>query len=69
MPRPPAPLLRSASTARAAQLPSQLKQRFTTNTSFGAGTTLTNTGFDLLSRLLAWDPDKRMGAAEALAHP
>ena len=36
-----------------AQMPSQLRQRFTSGASFGGGTaTLTEAGFDLLSRLL-----------------
>ncbi|GLC34170.1 hypothetical protein PLESTM_000165800 [Pleodorina starrii] len=46
--------------------PSQLRQRFTS--SFGSGATLTEAGFDLLSRLLAYDPQQRITAAEALDH-
>ncbi|GIL84950.1 hypothetical protein Vretimale_9792 [Volvox reticuliferus] len=46
--------------------PSQLRQRFTS--SFGSGATLTEAGFDLLSRLLSYDPQQRISAAEALDH-
>ncbi len=49
-------------------MPSQLKQRFTTPSTFGGGATLTEAGFDLLSRLLTWDPSKRITAKEALQH-
>jgi len=51
------------------QMPSQLRQRFTSGASFGGGTaTLTEAGFDLLSRLLAWDPEQRITTEEALQH-
>ncbi|KXZ53820.1 CDKH1 protein [Gonium pectorale] len=46
--------------------PSQLRQRFTS--AFGSGATLTEAGFDLLSRLLAYDPAQRISAEEALDH-
>ena len=36
-------------------------------TSYG-GAVLTEAGFDLLSQLLAWDPDGRISAEDALKH-
>eukprot|EP00198_Chlamydomonas_reinhardtii_P012719 XP_001702056.1 cyclin dependent kinase [Chlamydomonas reinhardtii] len=46
--------------------PSQLRSRFTS--SFGSSATLTEAGFDLLSRLLAYDPAQRITAADAMEH-
>ncbi|KAG2494353.1 hypothetical protein HYH03_007410 [Edaphochlamys debaryana] len=46
--------------------PSQLRARFTS--SFGSGATLTEAGMDLLSRLLAYDPEQRISCADALKH-
>ena len=40
---------------------------FSLQTSYG-GAVLTEAGWDLLSQLLAWDPDKRMSAEDALKH-
>lgn len=50
------------------RLPSTLRQRFAATAGFGQGVSLTEAGFDLLSRMLAWDPEKRISAAEALQH-
>ncbi|KAJ9510851.1 hypothetical protein QJQ45_027737 [Haematococcus lacustris] len=50
------------------QVPSQLRARFTTASLSLGGTTLTEAGYDLLSRLLAWDPERRLSAEEALRH-
>ena len=46
---------------------SQLRKRFPA-TSFDGRPTLTDAGFDLLSRLLTYDPKKRLAAPEALQH-
>ena len=35
----------------------------------GGGTYLSETGFDLLSQLLCYNPAKRISAADALRHP
>ena len=60
---------KQARTHAHAQMPSQLRQRFTSGASFGGSTaTLTEAGFDLLSRLLAWDPEQRLTTEEALQH-
>ncbi|GAX80600.1 hypothetical protein CEUSTIGMA_g8035.t1 [Chlamydomonas eustigma] len=47
------------------QLPSQLRNKF--QNSFG-GAVITEAGFDLLSQLLAWDPERRITAEAALKH-
>ena len=38
-------------------------------TSFSGGATISDSGFDLLSKLLAYDPKQRINATEALNHP
>jgi serine/threonine protein kinase len=45
---------------------SRLRQEFPAHTAYGQG--LTDTGFDLLNRLLALDPARRITAKEALDH-
>ena len=45
---------------------SRLRQEFPAHTAYGQG--LTDTGFDLLNRLLALDPAARITAKEALDH-
>eukprot|EP00252_Welwitschia_mirabilis_P002994 TRINITY_DN1300_c0_g1_i1.p1 TRINITY_DN1300_c0_g1~~TRINITY_DN1300_c0_g1_i1.p1 ORF type:complete len:566 (-),score=90.61 TRINITY_DN1300_c0_g1_i1:2158-3855(-) len=46
----------------------RLREKFPA-VSFSGGPTLTESGFDLLSRLLTYDPKKRITAQEALDHP
>jgi hypothetical protein len=50
------------------QVPSRLAARFGASALTQGGTTLTALGLDLLSQLLAWDPDKRISAEAALRH-
>jgi len=45
---------------------SKLRQEFPAHTAYGQG--LTDTGFDLLNRLLTLDPSRRINAKEALCH-
>jgi len=47
--------------------PSQLRQRFP-RVNLGAGPMLSDTGFDLLSRMLTLNPQRRITAKEALDH-
>jgi serine/threonine protein kinase len=49
-------------------LRSRLREEFLNNTFSNAGV-LSEQGFDLLSRLLSFNPKKRITAAEALSHP
>jgi serine/threonine protein kinase len=48
-------------------MPSKLREKFP-KSSFDGRSTLTDAGLDLLSRLLALDPEQRITAAEALQH-
>ncbi|CAD7701429.1 unnamed protein product [Ostreobium quekettii] len=48
--------------------PCRLREMFPI-TSFTGGPTLTDKGFDLLSKLLAYDPEQRISAHDALNHP
>ena len=72
MARPPAASIDAICGAQVAPgiaaLPkvNKLRQEFPAHTAYGQG--LTDTGFDLLNRLLTLDPSRRINAKEALCH-